>query len=156
MNNFFKQTGKSARDMAKGVAQKMRQEPAEILKDAKTQITGAEQKNESQISVMQQVMTGDGKVKDLSPIKEQEIAAQTKSRLQEIEAELRRLRMQREQTSQEWAKEQNRLLGTGGEERQTQQGPQQVEMPSQGHKKGPRSAHQSKKGSMEVGRQHKG
>lgn len=42
MNPTAKQTGKSAADLAKAVARQVAQEPLEILKSAKAQITGAE------------------------------------------------------------------------------------------------------------------
>lgn len=42
MNNTAKQTGKSAADLARKIAKQIAEEPVEILKDARQQVTGEE------------------------------------------------------------------------------------------------------------------
>jgi hypothetical protein len=68
--------------------------------------------------MMQEVMTQGGKIDPLTAAEEQRIHSQAKSRLSEIEAELHQLRMQREKMSEEWNKEQQRLMGTAPEMQQ--------------------------------------
>ena len=154
-NNFFKSVGKSAKDEAIKAAKQMRGEPGELLKTTGKQF-GLETNKVEGPSMMQQVMTGDGQVKDVSPIEEQAIAIQTKRRLQEIEAELRQLRQQREQKSIDWQKQQNELLGIGMEAQENKQKQTEQVVAPHTPTKGPKGPQQAKKGSMEIGRQHKG
>jgi len=153
-DNFFKQAGRSAKDTAKEIAKQVAREPIEILKDTRNQVVITPEKQQQETSIMQQVMTGDGNVKDISPQEEQSIHSQAKSRLAQIEAELRRLRMQREQRSEDWVKQQESLMGT--REGTPGQAPKPVEMPT-GPKRGARGPGAKNKGAaMEQGRQKKG
>lgn len=154
MNNFFKQSVKTAKDQAKEMAKKIAREPVEILKTGQNQVTGGSEKKQiaPEISVIDQIITGDGKVKDTTPEEEQAIHAQTKRRLQEIENELRQLRMEREQKSQEYVKGQMELMGENKEEPAIKA----LEMPQGKKHGGPPKPGQAKKGTHEVGRQAKG
>jgi len=155
-NDFFKKMGKSAKDEAKKIAKQIAREPIEILKDTAGQTAPSpETGKQPETSVMQQVMTGDGTVKDVSPQEEQSIHSQAKSRLAQIEAELRQLRMQREQNSQEWTKQQEELMGhKEGVPQETAPAP--LEVPHT-PKKGPKGPGGKKKGgTMEQGRTKKG
>ena len=155
-NNFFKSVGKNAKQAAKEMAKKVAHEPVEVFKDVKNQIISRPEIHNNEPSMMQQVMTGDGSIKEVSSQEEQSIHSQAKNRLAQIEAELRNLRMQREQRSGEWMKEQEELMGHR-EGVSQEAAPQPVEMPT-GPKKGPRAQRGSHKkgGTMEVGRQKKG
>ncbi len=152
-NNFFKQVKESAKEAAIKSARQMVHEPGEILKSSTDQISGGAETAKPEMSMMQEVMTGGGKVPDISPQMEQSIHAAAKSRLQQIEAELRQMRLQREQRSQDWLKAQNEMMNIGN---------QQIEKPkvsteSTGKPKhGPKGPGQPKKGNMEVGKQNKG
>ena len=155
-NNIFKQVAQSAKQEAIKAAKQMAREPLEILKNAGVNIpVSNESGGQPGMSMMQEVMTGGGSVGELSPSEEQSIHQEAKSRLQQIEAELRQLRMQRERQSQEWAKQQNTLMkgheGQSGE----QPKPSHVEAPGK-PKHGPKGPGQSKKGTQETGRQNKG
>lgn len=154
--NFFKTSGNFAKEAAIKMAKQARQEPSEILKSVKEQVVGStENKVQNQgPSMMQEVMTGDGKFVAPTATEEQSIHSQAKSRLAQIEAELRQLRMQREQRSQEWVKEQEKLISPPqGQE----QKPQVVAPPSR-KAHGPQGpgAKKSSGSSMETSRQKKG
>ena len=152
-DNFIKQTKKTAKEQAIKTAKQIAREPSEILKDARSEVTGTPDVHEPKPSVMEQVMTGDGKTEEVSPQEEQSIHSQTKSRLSQIEAELKRLREQREQKSQGWSEEQERLMEPGEQVPEEKYKP--VELPSS-PKKGPASPHMAKKGTKEMGRTRKG
>lgn len=156
-NDFFKKVGKSAKDEARKLAKQIAREPVEILKETTGQpATTPEQPQKEGMSVMQEVMTDGGNVKDISAGEEQSIHSQTKSRLAQIEAELRQLRMQREQKSQEWTKEQEELMGHK-EGVPQEAAPEPLEMPHSVQKgpKGP-AGKKKKGGTMEQGRTKKG
>lgn len=153
--NFLKQASNSARDAAIKMAKQIGHEPAEILKGAKEQVVGgAENKVQNQgPSMMQEVMTGDGKFVPPTANEEQSIHAAAKNRLAQIEAELRQLRMQREQKSQDWAKEQDKVMGVGQEQPR-----QEIVAPPSRKAHGPQGpgAKKSSGNSMETSRQKKG
>ncbi len=153
MNNFFKQVKDTAKQEAIKAAKQMANEPLEMLKNTGIKIPEKSETSKPGMSMMQEIMTGNGSVKDILPEMEQSIHAQTKSRLQQIENELRQLRMQKEQRSQEWMKEQNSLMGIGNQ--QTEKPKNASEAPGK-PKHGPKGPGQNKKGNMEVGKQNKG
>lgn len=161
-NNFFRQTGNTARDAAKKAAQQIAHEPAEILKSAKEQVVQSEQPQRSEgPSMMQEVMTQNGQLKQVSEMEEKSIHARTKSRLEEIEAELRQYRMQREKASEEWIKDQNKAMGITPEGQQQKPAPPEAALP-QGKKHGAakpgpkKSATPGGSNTMENSRQKKG
>lgn len=151
-NNFFKTVGKSAQDVARQMAKTVAQEPSEILRSAKSQVVGSvEQKSEKQgPSVVDQIITQDGKFVPASAAEEQSIHAKAKSRLAQIEAELRQIRMQRERSGQEWSKEQDRLMQVGHHEKL-----QEIVEP-QGKKHGAPKPGNKSSNSMETSKQKKG
>lgn len=154
MSNFFKQVGNSARDAAVKAAKQIAQEPSEMFKGAKEQVTGVENKPQSQgPSMMQEVMMGNDNFVPATSAEERSIHAQAKSRLAQIEAELRQIRMQREQASQNWDREQDRQMGVG----ESQQKQEFVAPPSKKHH-GAQKPGQKKSAtpSMETSRQKKG
>jgi hypothetical protein len=153
MKNFFKNPGNNAREEAKKIAKRVVHEPAEILSDIPGQVTPLPEKTEPEEPVMQQVMTGGGNVKDVSLQEEQDIRSQTKSRLAQIEGELKQLRTQREQKGQEWVQDQEALLGH--KEGVSQEVPAPLEIPHS-VPKGPRFGVVKKGGTMEQGRTRKG
>ncbi len=152
MNNFLKQTVNKAKEEAIKTARQMVHEPVEIFKETKSQAgLPKEVHPQSGMSMMQEVMTGGGAVKELSPAEEMSINAATMSRLQQIEAELRQLRQDREQKGIDYLKEQNSLMkGSSGQENK----PQFTE--AQGKKNRSKGKQGQKKGNMEVGKQNKG
>jgi len=157
MTNFFKQVGKSSKDVAKQIAKQIGSEPKELLRNAGGHI-GTENKPKTQPegpSMMQEVMTQNGKTVEATPLEQQQIYADTKSRLAKIEAELRQLRMQRERMSQEWSKEQDRLMNP-----ELSQPPKPVSEIPQGRKQGTQRPGKKKSSgignTMENSRQKKG
>lgn len=151
-NNFLKQVGRTARDQAKLTAKQVIREPIEIFKEGKTHAgLPKDVQPQSGMSMMQEVMTGGGHAKELSPMEEMSINAEAKQRLAEIEAELRQLRQQREQNAMEWTKEQNELMKEPGGDAK-----REFVMPSGAKKRGAQQGGQKKGGTGEITKQHKG
>jgi hypothetical protein len=151
-NNFFRQAGKSAQDIARQMAKTVAQEPSEILRSAKSQVVGGveQRPNSSGPSVVDQIVTQDGKFGPASAAEEQSIHARAQSRLAQIEAELRQIRMQRERSSQEWSHEQDKLMQQGQQEKH------QETVEPQGKKHGAQRPGKKSSNSMETSKQKKG
>lgn len=157
--------GKSAREAAKKMAKQIAAEPSELLKSAGTQISGnqnetqsKEQKNDvtdsgKELSVMQQVMTGNGRVQQ--PTKEEEINihSQAKKRMQELEDEIMRMRQVREQKEQNWEKEQQQILGATPKEEEKKQ---PLIQPTSIRKRGMTAGTKQKQGTKEMTKQMSG
>jgi len=150
MPGFIKQTVKSTQDTAKRIAQQLAREPGELLRNAKDQVVSSGE-HVSGPSMMQEVMTQGGSVVPVSSGEERTIHAQTRSRLAQIEAELRQLRAKREQMSRDWYTQQQQVLHP----RQTEASSYEGSLP-QGRRKGARPGSQGKSTSMETARQKKG
>lgn len=151
-SDFFKQVKNSAKEEAIKAARQVRQEPLEILKDINSNVSGQTDIHQKEISMMQQVMTGDGKVADVSSQDEQKINILAKRRLQEIEQELRRMRILSEQRSGDWVEKQKTLMTEGDVD-----GKQKVFLePTPKRKTGMIGPGQKKQGTKEMGKQYSG
>src|SRR3989344_602393 len=102
MANIFKQAGKSTKEMAKLAAKQVTYEKGEFVKAVKKQTVG---NMNSEPSLMDQIITGDGKATKLTSAEEAEIRSNTNKRLEELEKELEQFRLQRQTKYEEWQKE---------------------------------------------------
>ncbi|KKR30783.1 hypothetical protein A2715_02110 [Candidatus Woesebacteria bacterium RIFCSPHIGHO2_01_FULL_39_32] len=146
-NGIIKKAGKTTADIAKQIAKQVALEPIEILKSAGSQVTGREKPGE--MSVMQQVMTGNGKVQEISAIEKAQEEAQTKRRIEELEQELKKLRGEREEKQQSYEQK------VMGEMKQGQQEPQAetpLVEPVTRRKRGMMGPAQKKQGTKEMGK----
>jgi len=150
--NVFKQAGKTSKDIAREAARKMAREPFEILKSATTQESGVERSSSG--SVIDQIITGDGKIPEISTAEEMKMNNEAKQKIEELENELQRLRQQRDQKSAQWNEEQNTKLGHGPEEDQKPKAP--LIEPTTARKRGQGSPTKKKQGTREMGKQVSG
>lgn len=154
-NSFVKQVKSSAKDEAIRIAKNVRNESKELVvpkvfkKDSNKSVSSPD------MSVIQQVMTKDGKVENVSDQEKVEGEVESKIRLQELENELASWRQKRLQKESEWSKQQEEVMGLAEEEMPVEKQP--VIMPTS-PKKGPQRQipGQKKKGTMEEGRTRKG
>ena len=152
MSNIFRQTGKTTADIAKQVARQVAREPVEILKSAGSQVTGREKPGE--MSVMQQVMTGDGKVQEITPKDIVQEEASTKRRLEELEQEIMKLRAQRREGAQAYVQQVGEQMGQGQAQEKVQQEP--LAEPTSRPKRGMMGPVKKKQGTREMGKQISG
>lgn len=106
MDGFIKKTGQSAKDAAIKAAKRVAQEPVEILSHTKAQVVGTDVHKEPLVNEM----LASGSTTGPTPLQEQQIHAQGKRRLQELEAELARMRQKRATGEQEWRQQQEQIL----------------------------------------------
>lgn len=153
-SDFVKLFKKSAKDEAIKIARKVREESGELVtpkifkKDTKS---GSGQ----EMSMMQQVMTGDGKIGEVAEGDKLEEEVRAQRRIKELEVELAEWREKRLKKEAEWSKDQEEIMGAGDKETSIQEQPLIIPTSPQ---KGPRvqAPGQSKKGTMEEGRTKKG
>src|SRR3989344_7135978 len=91
MTGIIKTTGKTTADIAKQIAKQVVREPFEIMKNAPAQVGGGET---SGMTVMQQVMTGNGKVGEVPPSMQSQEEARARRRIEELQEELKAMRQQ--------------------------------------------------------------
>jgi hypothetical protein len=154
MTNIFKQVGKTAKEAAKDVAKKMASEPAELLRNAKVQVVengGNESQKAPEISLIDEIITGDRKHKDPTETEKKEIEGSALARLSEIEAQLDQIRMEKVRQAREWSKAQDSVLASDDNKKDTA-----FVMPGKPRHGGAGGAIARKKGTKEITRQHSG
>jgi hypothetical protein len=97
---------KSAQTMAKQAAKMVKEEREGLLESAKKQVVG-EKKDEKKGPTIYQELVGNGKV---SSQEEARIKGSTQGRIQKLEAELARLRAERQRKEQQWSQAQEELM----------------------------------------------
>jgi len=152
MSDIFKQTGKTAKDIAKQTARQIAQEPVEILKSTTRQGTGIEPSPSA--SVIDQIVTADGKIPQITKLEEKKLENITRKKIEELEEELKKMRNTREQRSQEWQESQNTLMGHTQTEQPISEKP--LVEPTTMPKRGMFGVAKRKQGTKEIGKQISG
>ena len=146
-NGFIKKTGQTATDAAIKTARQVAQEPIEIIKSA-VPVHMGEKDNSSLVAEM--VQSGQGQ-EEITNVNEEAINAQAKKRLEELEAEIEKIREERRTQNEEWKKSQETLM-------QVNQAPQEKTfVEAQGkQRKGMTGFMKKKQGTKEMSKQVSG
>jgi hypothetical protein len=145
-DGIFKKAGKTTKDIAKKAAQDVAREPFEIIKSTPAQIVKQQNTDEGP-SAIEQVMTGDGKLKEVTKIEEKQLESEKMNRLKKLEDELALLRRQRMKKEEEWKKEQEEVMGKGSEQKE-----EEFIEPTTKPKVGMRHPQKKKQGTREMGK----
>jgi len=100
----------SAGDLARKAAKAAREEKEGFLRTAKVAAVGEQKPTSSGISVIDQIITGNGTVKEVKSEEEQKLLQEQRKRITALEDELNAIRQQRVQKDQNWSEEQDKLL----------------------------------------------
>lgn len=132
--------------IAKQVSKKAKQEPLELLNTARSQITGQEG---ARSPVVDQIVTRDGVVDEVSDAEEEEIKARARKRLRELEEELEGIRKEIKAKEEEWEEGVSEQMA-GGKEQKGERKP--LVQPTTKPKRGVLGFMKKKQGTREMGR----
>lgn len=107
MSSILKQSGKSARDLAKLAARQITYEKGEFAKSVKKQTVGEVAKESP---LIEQIVTEGGKFSEPTKQEKVQLEAKTTKRIEELEKELEEVRRSRQEQYEEWKKSQEEQM----------------------------------------------
>jgi hypothetical protein len=141
-NPFVKSVGQSASDMAKKIAKQVVQESFEVGKNIKDQVVGTENPSAANPN------TPDSNVQNQAPqINEEEIHANDKIRLGDLQSEVQRLINERKQAYEDWKRNQDEMMKIGEKEEEDKR---TLIQPTSKRKRGSQGPAKSKQGTKEI------
>jgi hypothetical protein len=148
-NGFIKKTGQTAADAARKSARQIVREPVEILKTAVPQHLKESGEKDNSSLVAEMVTSGNKHPEEI--VSEEVLDAQAKKRLEELEAEIEKIREERKIKENEWKESQEAMM-------QPEQIPSEKQFiePSAKQKQGFRGFMKKKQGTKEMGKQMSG
>ena len=106
----------SAGDLARKAAKAAHEEKEGFVRTAKVAAVGEQKPTTSGLSVIDQIITGNGTVKEVKSEEEQKLHSEIAKRMSALEEELAAIRGQRTQRDENWSQEQDKLMQTDREQ----------------------------------------